>query len=357
MIGRIITYCPRNLGYGWDLQKLHDHLHLVIHLLFFHHAMNWDAGRGEWLLKPFFKDTAITCQQWNTDVFVTQLAARAQEKLALAKALLSTSKKASYEAVIGMRRDLHEEQTRPVSYNFPVKSGFTLTFHNVNAKCEFKWDGTNELVQIHPFVLWWMAAHWHVEVVLEGHGTILHCQTECRYQGPGDERLYRAHPNYQGIGEWYDWAMVKFGMHGFFPSKILLFYRKHDPVVDVMTSAVTSSGIHAIIHSCKYREGTSTERTKKFHKTRLCSRWVAESIPKPLAMMPTMHGPPEKWPKIPLLRSVPVEALDEHVYVIEENPGIQEEWTGDKVVWAMHDQRTAWSKIFLSEENSFNATV
>jgi hypothetical protein len=74
----------------------------VIHLLFFHHAMNWDAGRSEQLLKPFFKDTAITCQQRNTDVFVTQLGARAQEKLVLAKALLSTSKKASYEAVIGM---------------------------------------------------------------------------------------------------------------------------------------------------------------------------------------------------------------------------------------------------------------
>jgi hypothetical protein len=54
--------------------------------------------------------------------------------------------------------------------------------------------------------------------------------------------------------------------------------------------------------------------------------------------MPTMHSPPEKRPKIPLLRSVPVEALDEHVYVIEENPGIQEEWTGNKVMWAMHDQ-------------------
>jgi hypothetical protein len=73
----------------------------VIHLLFFHHAMNWDAGSGKQLLKPFFKDTAVTCQQRNTDVFVTQLAARAQEKLLLANALLSTSKKATYEAVIG----------------------------------------------------------------------------------------------------------------------------------------------------------------------------------------------------------------------------------------------------------------
>jgi hypothetical protein len=106
------------------------------------------------------------------------LAARAQEKLVLAKALLSTSKKASYEAVIGTRRDLHKEQTRPVSYKFPVKLRFTLTFHNVNAKCEFEWDGTNERMQIHPVVLWWMAAHWHDEVVLEGHGTILHCQIE-----------------------------------------------------------------------------------------------------------------------------------------------------------------------------------
>jgi hypothetical protein len=42
--------------------------------------MNWDAGHGKWLLKPFFKDTAITCQQQNKDVFVTQLAARAQHQ-------------------------------------------------------------------------------------------------------------------------------------------------------------------------------------------------------------------------------------------------------------------------------------
>jgi hypothetical protein len=146
-------------------------------------------------------------------------------------------------------------------------------------------------------------------------------------------------------------------MHGLFPSKILLFYQKHDPMMDDATGAVTSSGICAIIHSCKYREGTSAERTEKFHETRLCSRWVAESIPKPLAMMPRVHEIPATRPNIPNLRSVPVEALDEHIYVIEEKPGIQEEWTGDKVVWAMHDQRTAWSKIFLSEENSFNVTV
>jgi hypothetical protein len=73
--------------------------------------------------------------------------------------------------------------------------------------------------------------------------------------------------------------------------------------------------------------------------------------------MPRVHGIPAARPNIPNLRSVPVEALDEHVYIIEEKQGIQEEWTGDKVVWAMHGQQTAWSKIFLSEENSFNETL
>jgi hypothetical protein len=42
----------------------------------------------------------MMCQQGNTVVFVTQLAARAQEKLVLTKALQSISKNASYDAIV-----------------------------------------------------------------------------------------------------------------------------------------------------------------------------------------------------------------------------------------------------------------
>ena len=356
MIARIITHCPRNSGYGWNIQKLHEHLHLVIHLLHFHHAMSWDAGRGERLLKPFFKDTAVTCQQRSTDVFITQLAARAQEKLVLSKALLSTSKRASHETILETRARFQQEQTRQATYKFPVKSGYSLTLHDSAATCEFRWDGTNAMVQIHPVILSWMAQNWHDEVVPVGHGAVLRCHTECKYEGPGDERLYRAHPNYQGNGEWYDWVMVKFG-DGHFPSRILAFYQKCDPETDVETGEITSSGIHAIIHSCEYRKGTSSERVANYHETRLCDRWVVESMPKPLRAMSTQHRNSGRRPKIPVLRSVPVETLDEHIYVVEETPGIQEEWIGDKLVWAMRDQRTVWSKVFLSEDNSFNTTT
>jgi hypothetical protein len=55
MMARMIAYCPREDSNGWKLQKLHEQLHLVISLVFFNHAQNFDAGSGEWLLKDFLK--------------------------------------------------------------------------------------------------------------------------------------------------------------------------------------------------------------------------------------------------------------------------------------------------------------
>jgi hypothetical protein len=349
LFARIITYCPRDTGYGWNIQKLHEHLHLVIHLLYFHHAMNWDAGRGERLLKPFFKDTAVTCQQRNTNVFISQLAARAQEKLVLAKAIQSISKNANYDSILEGRRELEKEQTRRVRHTFPVKTGFIITFHNDDDKCEFEWEGSNKLVQMHPSILWWMASNWWREVVSHGHGTILHCKTEYEIKGPGYERLYRAHPNYQGEGAFYDWAMVKFEDDGDYPARILLFYQKHQPIIDEQTGNVTSCGIHAIINSCVLRHDSSCERRGKMNETRLCSRWELESVPR--SRLDGQQYQRGKRPNIPLMRSVPVETLQEHVYVVEEHPGLEEEWIGSRFVWTMNDQRSEWSKVFLSEDN------
>jgi len=62
---------------------------------------------------------------------------------------------------------------------------------------------------------------------------------------------YRAHPNYNSFGEWYDWAMVKFESEDLsedddfgyyasdlYPAKVLCFVKAHDET------------IHAIIHCC-----------------------------------------------------------------------------------------------------------
>jgi hypothetical protein len=43
-------------------------------------------------------------------------------------------------------------------------------------------------------------------------------------------------------------------------------------------------------------------------------------------------------PNVPLLHSVAVESLQEHVYVIVETPGIHEQWNGQHYMWKMEDQ-------------------
>jgi hypothetical protein len=103
MLARVAMYCPRNTGNGWNIQKYHEHLHLPITLLFFQYAMNWDTGHGERHLKMFVKETTVTCQQHNTNVFITQLADRAQEKLVLSKAHQLRSKHTSYDAILDGR--------------------------------------------------------------------------------------------------------------------------------------------------------------------------------------------------------------------------------------------------------------
>jgi hypothetical protein len=46
LVVQIITYCPRQEGNKWKLQKLHELLHFPLMLFFFRHAENFDARTG-----------------------------------------------------------------------------------------------------------------------------------------------------------------------------------------------------------------------------------------------------------------------------------------------------------------------
>jgi hypothetical protein len=82
LVHKIVTLCPRKDGNKWKLQKLHD---------FFIHTKNFDAGRGEHLLKDFFKRYASRSQERGRNIFISQVAKWAQEKILLDKALLCSS--------------------------------------------------------------------------------------------------------------------------------------------------------------------------------------------------------------------------------------------------------------------------
>jgi hypothetical protein len=78
LVHKIVTLCPRKDGNKWKLQKLHDLLHLVSGLYLFVHAKNFDAGRGERLLKDFFKIYASRSQERGRNIFISQVSKRQQ---------------------------------------------------------------------------------------------------------------------------------------------------------------------------------------------------------------------------------------------------------------------------------------
>ncbi len=69
LVAQIITYCLRQEGNKWKLQKLHELLNFPLMLFFFCDTKNFDAGTREKHLKDVFKDVARNSQVWGQDTF------------------------------------------------------------------------------------------------------------------------------------------------------------------------------------------------------------------------------------------------------------------------------------------------
>jgi hypothetical protein len=86
-------------------------------LYLFVHAKNFDAGWGERLLKDFFKRYASRSQERGRDIFISQVAKCAQEKMLLDKALLCSSIATNFAP---------EKRTASIVNMLPAKPSFVL---------------------------------------------------------------------------------------------------------------------------------------------------------------------------------------------------------------------------------------
>jgi hypothetical protein len=318
MINRIISFCPWNEGNGWKLKKLHDILHLLITLVFFWHALQYDARPGEHLLKDFFKDVSRRSQQWGNGVFIGQVASRIHDKMVRCRASAATH---ALEHLPSNKVD-PAASNGSVSNNdisFPEKQACTLQYSPETARCTFDWNHSNKAMQVHPVVLSWFGKYWH-EAVGEDVDK-LDCFTELK----SGEHHFWSHPNYQNRGAWYDWALVQSYL---IPSWVL-----HD-------DSSNNSSIMALVQMSNYRAtlGDEEERAKHIFNTPLCSRWEILSQ--------RGSDEDERAPIIPKLYSVPAESLINNVIVVEEEPGLCKSWMGKCCIWLVKERKTKWSTCF-----------
>jgi hypothetical protein len=94
---------------------------------------------------------------------------------------------------------------------------------------------------------------------------------------------------------------------------------------------------------------TQCERREAMEETHLCSRWEIESRALPGG------SDNRRRPNLPILHSVLVEAIQDHVYVVEEKRDLCEPWHGHRYIWTVEDQRSIWhSKFPLFSVQSHN---
>jgi hypothetical protein len=133
LVVQIITYCPRQEGNKWKLQKLHELLHFPLMLFFFRHAKDFDARTGERHVKDVFKDVTRNSQQWGQDTFLHQVGARMHEKLIMTKAKqFSVGMAEYYSGTHHNRASPTNAGNEDITHTLPHNKMYIISYHETN---------------------------------------------------------------------------------------------------------------------------------------------------------------------------------------------------------------------------------
>jgi len=350
MMKEILKNAPRNDKNGWKLQKFHDMLHIVRDIENFGSPKNVDAAPNENNLIDFAKRPGKRAHK-KREVFVSQVSKRLRETDLIRKAFNALSRTLDQENTefvemedINMldaeemdddEVDIEENAIHSVLVGKPL---FCVHL-DANGNDEFVECLAGKTVQkarqLHPIIGDFIyQKQFDRDFPLFGQ-KVIEIYTDYKRNGT----TYRAHPNYNSSGEWYDWAMIRFEIeeeithkdkdevHGYyekdlFPGKILCFLKSKD------------DSIEAIVHCCMASD----------HKGDgiLVERWNKE-----------FEQDGRKL--IPLLRCVSVDCFEELCFVVEDKPGLMEEYGDDprrmnNGVTLVKPREKAWPKAFFEKK-------
>ena len=198
---------PRSAGNGWNLQKVHEALHIPHFISLYGHPMNYDAGQGEHALKGTAKKPARQSQKRSQKEFLKQVAARVEDRIIKEHAL------SMYEEAEG---------TSGATSGTPKLEKNRLQHRSWHLQCSFLSNGSSE-PRIKPYRMQnnlskkgmqQTITQW-VKNQIELHlGSLEHNKPEyhrysflvqgysemCRYDENNKKHLFRAHENYRGNG-------------------------------------------------------------------------------------------------------------------------------------------------------------
>ena len=320
---------PREAGYGWQLQKFHDLLHILLAMIQFGDTDNFDASHGERLLKYWVKHPGITCQKRGQHRFLQQMSDRIAESLCLREAHMSKAALATRslrEAVQVNREDSFLVGSPSCRVQYTPDSG--------NIECLWMRKAKKQRIRcLHPCVMDYVKRNFRR---LNQTGDSIFFYTEAKHHGV----ILRAHPDYtkSGSGPWYDFATIRYeenrqGVQDY-PARLLAFFK--------VTDENGSDDNYAIIQSTQYVTENEVTCRRKLHQTDIASRWEMETT---RGRRTKRNGEVVTCFK-PRIRCVSLKAIQSGSLVFEEDPGIRQSTNNPQIVWALSDRKDEWHRHF-----------
>jgi hypothetical protein len=298
----------RDGGQGWNLSKLHELLHVPCFIDLYGAPSNYDSGPCERMHKDFAKQPGRRSLKRH-ETFTKQAAVRLVDRHIVDVAY--------DQLVVGEEEDVGQEPMAACvgsTYNLQVSAKKTGHQGQLSYDVVVEGDGVLDVPDIESrlysdlisFIVVFMSKHGAVPASIQ-------CRSEYVDE---DKTIYRAHPNFQDRGFWYDWAWVSYQNNnspdGFsnVPAKLLCFLPQG--LLDDKDNS------YVVCHPCKW---TSTMVGK------LARKWILDT---PKARV--NNGIPYDI--------VPTSALCGHVLIV---PDIEVADTVYEIIDPMQ-----WPEIFIS---------
>ena len=374
----IVNFLPRKDGHHWDVPKLHELLHVIRDMSEYSSPMNFDCGIFESFLKVFATKPGRMVRRSNRRDRLKYANQRLVETSVLQKAFRHIDAKGRVHSIDHIHGDVMGEKREDMSVESTRVSEFVgMPYYTINLAIRNKiveilapHVPNKHAVQIHPLIISW----FHEALItgqnvdsecpnFDGIDMPINCYTEYVHgDDTGFQVKYRAHPHHNK-SPWHDWVMIEFPEYEievnersslfygscYYPCKILTFF-EHPRTKELFALVHCASraleneyaGLSQLceVWEMEYRQDKSPNKVDQWGRNTLVSTFV---------------------------RCVHVDNFSCPVFVIEENPGFQEEISLQKTkrtgveVQALHNETKKallirpfdkWQDYFISDNKS-----
>lgn len=382
---------PRDDGHGWFLAKMHEFLHFVRDVIMVGRITNALASHGERLLQPYAKQISVTAQKRGEQIFAKGSIHNMRDKMCIDKVFRVTGMERHHEVEARKRAGIPNDLENPRYCTIPdglipgASPYFVADFgsytHNMSAedihqnivmrylrnpkKKANQGRGLPTLPScVEQFILRVFLGKDAEESAMHGFcpgtsselpfwPTEVYGYTEYVSNG----RRYRAEPGYRSLGDWYDWAMIKYEEvqpdgtlvgsnctktgHVFpdnlFPARIFAFVSTAKPGKD--GTLPPSAQVFAVVNTCNNSNHAADSI--------LTEKWELETRQVNIKTKRNGKITSRGSRPAPRLRLIDVAALDERVLVFEETRDIPEEfYSQNKAPFChvIHSRTEQWPK-------------